>query len=592
MTVSTLDGHNLRGSYKFGVGQAAAGDETVDDDPLSSEGVLGIIGRYIALAGLTLWAGAAALGRVSRRSGLPGNRLKALGIAAPIAAASGTSLSLLAIALAASGSVSGLVPLLAAESGRLRGAVVLAGILGAAAWRLRPLYVVLAAAGVIAEAASGHAASSIAPLIAIPVFALHLTALGVWVFAIAASILSKEGVVRSLVRFTRFAVAAAAVVALSGVSMAALFLNSPSELLSTGYGKVVAAKGAAFLLMAGFGAAHFIRRTKTGPPSRSVRGPLRSEAAAAGSALALAALLVAFPNPPREAASVEPLGGIDPVLLALEGREALSVAEPSGNFIVGLTLLPPVPGEVEFRIQVLGVEAGDALRDARLEGVSGDGENFQIEMPPCRAGSLGCFAGRARIPSPGQWEIEISITSNRQHIEATYLLPVPAPDGAQEFERALSSMEALESAVMEETLRGYEGQEAVVSRYKFRAPDAFAFSVRDSERIVIGDRTFRKQDGVWASDETAGLTFSWPERWFRSFWATGAAAVRLTGTDEIGGRRCREAAFVRPELPAWFRVCVGVDDGLVHRMVMYAQGHLMIQHFSGFNEPVDLEAPL
>ncbi|MDQ2965070.1 MAG: copper resistance protein CopC, partial [Chloroflexota bacterium] len=56
-TVSTLDGHALHGSYRFGVGTSTSGDEQIRESPLDSEGPLGLLGRFAALLGLGLWAG-------------------------------------------------------------------------------------------------------------------------------------------------------------------------------------------------------------------------------------------------------------------------------------------------------------------------------------------------------------------------------------------------------------------------------------------------------------------------------------------------------------------------------------------------------
>lgn len=50
-------------------------------------------------------------------------------------------------------------------------------------------------------------------------------------------------------------------------------------------------------------------------------------------------------------------------------------------------------------------------------------------------------------------------------------------------------------------------------------------------------------------------------------------------------------AFARPELPAWIRLWVGVDDGLVHREQMRADGHLMDRTYSEFDTSTRLIAP-
>lgn len=289
--------------------------------------------------------------------------------------------------------------------------------------------------------------------------------------------------------------------------------------------------------------------------------PLRLEAGAAAIGLVVATVLVGFPNPPREVAAAErreePEGALD----RLAGREALSVAEAWGPFVVGLSLLPPAPGPVEVRLKVLGVEAGDALRDARVVGrLDATGPGFETALRPC---GTGCFAGETTIPAEGRWRIEATVSSNRGRIKVATEVPLPAPPAEGEFARAIDAMQALTSVQMEERLQASTDGPVVVSQYRYRAPDAFAFAfeVNDSSRITIGDRNYRREaeNGSWKASD-AGVPFRWPGSSFRQSRGRGVA-VRILGTEEVDGVPSRVVAFVRPDLPAWFRISVGVEDG-------------------------------
>jgi hypothetical protein len=68
-------------------------------------------------------------------------------------------------------------------------------------------------------------------------------------------------------------------------------------------------------------------------------------------------------------------------------------------------------------------------------------------------------------------------------------------------------------------------------------------------------------------------------------------AVRLLGSEEVEGAPSRVVAFLRPDLPAWFRIWVGAEDGLVRREQMLAEGHLMDHWYRDFNAPVEIPAP-
>lgn len=583
ITVSRLDGHVLRGSYRFGVGSPARPDAVVRNSPLDSEGPLGLLGRYVALIGLSLWSGLMLLLRVARATVAPG-RLGVLARVAPGMAFVGTLLSLVSVAFVASGTVTALGGLVASPSGLFRGVVVLSAGLGLLVGpRLPIIGLALAGIAIVAEAASGHAAASVAPVIAVPSFALHLVAGGVWIFAIVASLLARD-LRGALTSFTPYVIAAAAATGLTGLANAVLTLSAASDLLETGYGLGVLWKSGLFALMVALGFLHFRWRRK-GATEPVLRLPVRAETIAAFAAVAVATLLVGFPNPPREAEAAETLTGIDPVLSELDERKALSVAGVSGPFIVGLTLLPPEPGSLEVRLQVVGVEAADGLRDARFVASSG-ATSAKATLEAC---GLGCFAGAATLDNAGDWRLEVTVASNRGPITVSTVVPLPAPDGRVEFERALAAMEGLRSAALDERLSGSEKGRVLEAAYRFEAPDRMEIAIAGTRRIIIGERQFTEQaSGEWTEASFPG--FSWPTDYYRSFWDR-AAAVHILGTENVDGVPSRVVAFVRADIPAWFRLWVGTEDGLVRRQEMRAQGHIMDHAYSAFNEPMGIEPP-
>ncbi|MBI4636661.1 MAG: copper resistance protein CopC/CopD [Candidatus Rokubacteria bacterium] len=593
-TVSTLDGHTLRGSYTFGIGTGSLGNQRIENDPVASEGWAGLIGRLSALGGLILWIGFGLLGGVAARAGTPEARLMVVGRAAPLLAATGTALSIVWPAFLAGGSLGGIIDVvLATRSGRLRALVVLAA--GAAVVigpRRFTVNRALAVAAALAEAASGHASSAAVPSLAVLSFAVHLVAAALWLFAIVAAALSSDRLLAALAAFSPFAIVGAALVGLSGVSSATLELGRVSDLWSTAYGQIVLAKATVFVAMATFGLAHHRLRRRPDARGTRVARPLGIELVAGVLALGLATVLVAFPNPPRELESAEPLARIDPVLARLEAREAVSVAGPSGAFLAGLTVLPPRPGPVELRLQLLGLEAGDAPRAVQVHGRSDGGGAFKASLVPCDR-AFGCFVGRGYIDVPGVWRIGASMTSNRGPIRVETALTLPAVDGASELARAIASMERLRAARLREDLRGEAGQPPVLFDYRFRAPDAFEMKRDARLRIVVGERSYSRAGAAepWTSQPWPGPPFTWPKSYYREFWRD-ARAVRILGVDKVDGVVSNVVGFVRPQLPAWFRLWVGREDGLVRRQEMLAEGHLMDHRYVGFDEPLDLRPPI
>jgi copper transport protein len=585
-TVSTLDGHALHGSYRFGVGTSTSGDEEIRESPLDSEGPLGLIGRFVALLGLGLWVGVAILRPRLSQAGVAASTIEAIGRVAPALALAGTGLVAVSSAIVASGSIGALPGVFASGSGQLRLVVLAAAGLGAiVGLRSRHIALVLAGVAIVAEATSGHAATSPSPPLATTVVAVHLAAVGVWLSAILAALLSRERLRDVLAAVSPVAIAAAVALGLSGLAAAAFVLSDPGQLVSTDYGRFLIGKSLAFGAMAILGLVHNRWRRNAARPLGEIRLPLRAEGSAALFAVALAVLLVGFPNPPREAEAAEELALGDPVLAQLGAREAVSVAGSSGPYVLGLTILPPEPGPVEFRLQLLGLEPGDAPRDARVAG-TGPGA-FEAVLEPC---GLGCFAGKGSIERTGEWRFEVSVTTNRSVASWSTRLPIPALDGAAEFVRALDAMDGLHSARLEERLQASLDGPTFAAEYGFAAPDRMRIDAGTSERIVIGGSEYRREvGGAWQSLAWPGSPFAWPGSYYRDFWAN-AAAVRILSEETVDGVPSWVVGFVRPELPAWFRIWVGIDDGLVRRMDMRAEGHLMVQDWT-LDVPVSIEPP-
>lgn len=593
-TVSPLDGHTLKGRYTFAVGATASPTDSVSDGPVDSEGWLGLVGRYIALTGLTLWAGFAVSRRAAARAGVPEHRLDVIGRAAPLAVATGGAASLVSSAVVAAGSISVLdTVVLSSTSGRLRLALVLVAVAGvvigpARLWLVRGLVV----AAVLAEAASGHAASSPIPTVAIPVFAIHLGAAGVWIMAVAAALMTQRPLSTALGALAPYAVVAAGVAGVTGVVNAGIEVTDAAYLTSTAYGRVVIAKAGAFGLVALLGMIHARARRREDTPSSLLRFAVRGEAAALAVVLGVATALVGFPNPPADAEAQERATETDPLLTALEEQDAVSLAQATDRLMVALTVLPPRPGPLEIRVQVLGAEPGDALRSGAVTAVGPGGATTEAALHPCATG-FGCYRGQVETAAEGMWRFTVAFASNDGPVEATYALPLPTSDGADEFERMRAAMRTLESAVVHERLADRTDGPVVVSQYTFGAPDRMRWTVEGgSDKIALGERGFSRSnpEEAWEEHPWPDPGFSWPEGFYDSFFAK-SAAHRILGTDTIEGVETRILAFTQPELKAWYRVWVGTDDGRIRRLEMRAERHIMDQTYRAFDEPVSIEPP-
>src|SRR5262245_40061019 len=141
------------------------------------------------------------------------------------------------------------------------------------------------------DGAAAHALRSLpgwAGWLALPGNALHEAAMGVWIGGLAALLLTWRGRAWVMQRFSRLAVAAVAVVALSGVLLALGSLRGPAVLLVSDYGRVLTLKTVIFAGAVGLAFAGLRGRPGEG---------WRIEASALAVLLGLAALLTALPPP-------------------------------------------------------------------------------------------------------------------------------------------------------------------------------------------------------------------------------------------------------------------------------------------------------
>lgn len=461
---------------------------------------------------------------------------------------------------------------------------------GRAARQLDP---VLALVAVFAEAASGHAGSNPTPWVAATTFAVHLVVVGVWVYAVLVALLADGDRFGVLRRFTRPAVVAAAMVGLTGVASAWLELTSLDDLLGTAYGQTVLAKGAAFTAMALVGLEHW-RRRRRGVAEASISWLVRVEALVAVAALAVATLLVGFPNPPREAAAATAANDPVSVLQATLAQSSVSVGGRSGPYVVGVTVTPPRPGPVDVVVQVEGVEPGDALREVRVAATGPT--DTTARLTEC---GVGCYRGAMELSGEGAWALRVHGTTNAEPLDATVVLDLPAADGSARFDDVLTAMADLESARVREELRSEANANPIVSSYRFSAPDRMRWDVtpatadgRESTRIAIGDTGYltdaSEADG-WKTYDWIGEPFSWPVGFYEEFFVD-ATAIREVGAETLDGTPTTVLAFTQTAYPAWYRLWVD-DEDRIRRLEMLADGHFMDQYFQDLNEPVDVRPP-
>lgn len=635
-TVSTEDGHALEGSFGFGVrADAVGGVQSVEQSPLARGGWVRIGLRAVFYAALLLFAGgvftAVLLGRAGepaawlappatahalQQAGLLRGRITELAWRRTIdagwaAAAAGVAMALTEAADASGGfSLGGAGSFLLtnlAGLGRVGAVVAIAGAAVVAGRTARPAGVLLVLA-FLSIALSGHANSAELRAAAVGTDWIHLMAASVWIggigqigiawlpnLASAATPLRREIMRTVLSRFGTVAVPAFVVVALTGLTNALIQLGRPGALVDTSYGLVLSGKIALVGLIAAASYWHAVRlrprllAANPHPPRRLERRHwrlLRAEPLLGLAVVAAAALLVAFPLPPRQLAEASETEAAQPATSVCNPcpqrkprSDELGVAESAGSTLVA-AWIRRVPGGLEGEVRLFGLNSVPERRPARIAG----------------ARQRSCGEGCLRFRVDGR---PATVDVRMREKGRTYTAPLPARwrrDGADEARRILRRAEWTMRGL--DTVHQYERIDSgpgafVVTRYRLQAPDRFTYTIEGpgNRSIVVGDRQWLKPGDLtkWELRKFgAGLPFR-TRRWFR--WTPYARSVRLLAIHRRDGRRIAELALTDHATPLWYRLWVDLSTMHVTRARMIAGGHFMSHRFRGFNEPLSIRPP-
>jgi copper transport protein len=460
---SATDGHVGAGTWAFLIDPTGSEPPPAVGPQSSSESgdPLTIAARWLALAPTLVVLGLALFWLVSARPALAatGGNLRApwLGIAVGAGLALGglwAYLTLLARPFADAGAAGGIPLDLAAAFGatpfagamRLTEGGLVAAFLVAAARLAWPsetagrapmdgertaLWLVAAAAGMALAGASlaGHAASGG------PIFAtidwLHLLAVAAWVGTLPGLLLlalrpeaqaSDRGALigSALRRHSRLALAAAPLVALTGLANSPLVLGGARGLVATGYGNVLLAKVVLFSIAVAIGAANFflVRATAF---RRAV--PLIAVELVVGAMAVLAASSLVTTEPAADQTAV----------LTNSAIGTLHLYGEAGASTVHAAIILPAPGEQRYQVSVTDTVTHAYRTDVqRVILVFGppkesDLPDERADLEPGTAPWLWSTRG-AYTPTVGDWSLEVVVRRLGEPDEsATFDLPVTEP---------------------------------------------------------------------------------------------------------------------------------------------------------------------
>lgn len=196
---------------------------------------------------------------------------------------------------------------LSSTVGRVEAVRVVLAVLtlwGIALARHRKIALALGIACVVVSAAVGHPAA-IHPYLAIPTTAVHLLSVSLWLGGLlwlvwVARLDASAGEIEAR-RVSSMALLAVIAILFTGLLQTVLFLNTPSDLLQYGYGKLVVAKIAALIILIGFGIYNrykLVPRIETADAQQTLSRSVKLELAIITLVIMVSGFLAYVPTPP------------------------------------------------------------------------------------------------------------------------------------------------------------------------------------------------------------------------------------------------------------------------------------------------------
>ncbi len=286
--------------------------------------------------------------------------------------------------------------------------LVALGAMAWLAWRLerrgerwwRGAWSVAAATAIVSVSASGHPVTQSPAALSVALDAVHLSAVSLWLGGLVLLGADRRrwlGGARdaAVASFSRMAGFAVLTIVATGTAQSAVILGSPSELVDTRYGRLLAAKVAIAAVLVGIGGVSRALLRRSGV--RSLSSSVVSEMVLGAAVVALTAVLTGIaPGDGRAAAAGE-----------------FAAQQVRGEIVASVTLVPARTGDNELHVVL--VPPGGALDEpesivARISFPGGGGRDALPPSPvPLERVGPNHATARVAVPFPGTWVLEVIV---------------------------------------------------------------------------------------------------------------------------------------------------------------------------------------
>lgn len=567
------DGHFESGVLAFRVG---AGGAEPPRSVFAAEGTepsaLELGSRWLYLAGILVAGGTALFGLLVTS---PGTRRAAATYAAALSAVV----------------VGGLALLHETQAGGTRfgdvtaAAIVLAGVAAATVPlalihpRVLPLVGVASTALLLAPTLSGHALDTGRPRgLTIPLDLAHVVTAAFWIGGLLQLALLLPGGTAGAAarRFSKLALPAVAVLALSGGGRALTELDAVSQLWTTGYGRTLLVKTALFACLLVLG---FLGRQRLASAMRLLRS-VSAELAVVTALVGAVAVLTAL-RPGIDAVDAGPVAAPREVARpTVPPRGALVLGQQSRRLAVGLAVRPGNPLRVTATVVGPTGRGVDGLDVSLAASDGADGAPVSRPAEPC---GPGCYEAALPVAAPTRATVRIDGSGPPRTVSYTLAESWPPPSGQAFLRRATGAFRSLDSAVFEERLGSGRGT-TLDTTWKLQAPDRLEYAIRDGAGgIVIGRKRWDRPapGAAWEESETTLLPQPFPP------WGSRIRDARVLGStpDRV------TLSWLDPGIPAWYTGTFARGTALPESLRMTAAAHFMRHRYEQFDGDVEIEPP-